>query len=93
MLLDERVVAAVRRDFAADDVDAIVARLSSLDLPLAGDGPHTRIEAALLVLAEGSRAQFDAAAAGAEIDWRDTLVAAGFADDDWPAKVDTFLAG
>jgi hypothetical protein len=86
------VVARVRRDFPAEEVAAVVARLSSLDLPLSGDGPHTRVEAALLVIAAGSWSRFARAAADAELDWRDTLVAAGFEHEDWPAKVDAFLA-
>ena len=92
-VLDERIVARIRRDFPADEVDAVVGRLRSLSLPLAGDGPHTRIEAALLALAAGSWSRLTAEAAQAEVDWRDTLVAAGFADDDWPAKVEAFLVG
>ena len=92
-MLDERIVARIRRDFPADEVDAVVDRLRSLSLPLAGEGPHTRIEAAVLALSGGSWSRLATEAAGAEIDWRDTLVAAGFADDDWPARVEAFLLG
>jgi hypothetical protein len=87
----------VQRDFAESegdaDADAVVARLASLDLPLAAGDTAERVQAALVLLAGGSWKRFEAAVAQAETDWRDTLVAAGLADGDWPARVEAFLAG
>jgi hypothetical protein len=42
---------------------------------------HERVRAAILRLSDGSLDSFEAAVGAANSDWRDVLVAAGFADD------------
>jgi hypothetical protein len=80
----------VRRDFGAA-ADAVLARLASLDPPLAGKQSRERIQAAIVLLAGGDPAELERAAALAEIDWRDVLVAAGLAHEDWPERLDAEL--
>jgi hypothetical protein len=40
---------------------------------------------AILLISRGDMQQFRAALGQVRQDWRDTLVAAGLADDDWPS--------
>lgn len=70
------------RLFPATQVDAVLDQLASTELPLAGDWPE-RIHLAILHLSRGDMHRFKHQLADARIDWRDTLVADGLANEDW----------
>ena len=90
-----RLERRVRRDFpdpgSADSVLQLLAELPSR----AGYGHEAlaseRVQAALVLLAIGNvrrlRQEIDLAMA----DWRDVLVAAGLADEDWSRRLDREL--
>jgi hypothetical protein len=74
----------VHRFFASAQADEVIAALDRSDLSL-GLGSADRVHFAILLLSEGDMQRFRVALSQATQDWRDTLVAAGLADDDWPA--------
>jgi hypothetical protein len=80
------VVAEVNRRFAGEDANRVVALLEKTELPLVRTTTDaSRIQLAILKLADGDIAAAETAAMRASIDWRDVLVAAGMADADWRA--------
>jgi len=70
------------RLFPADQSAAVLDQLASTELPLAGDWPE-RIHLAILHLSKGDIHRFKHQLADARIDWRDTLVADGLANENW----------
>lgn len=82
------IVREIQRTFAAADRDYVAAKLASTGLPMGAVAPPPRVHAAILWLAKGDRAKFDEALAGACTDWRDTLVAAGLANQNWKLVLD-----
>lgn len=92
--LSERLAAKLR----SDGVDLqTVDRLDSTDFS-GGRSVHDaswarhneRIHAAIVMVAE--RRGFDAALALAQTDWRDVVVDAGLADQDWGPRLDEWFA-
>jgi hypothetical protein len=87
-----RLKAAVARDFEPGSVDPVLIRLEGLDLPLMDtETGWERVQAAILVIASGGYVKFEEAASQAETDWRDVLVEAGLANEDWPERLDAQL--
>jgi len=75
MALSERIVQVVDRQFAPSQRDAALTAL------VAWQAPNDRIRLAALRLGDGDLAKLGSAIDLAKVDWRDLLVAAGFADD------------
>lgn len=50
-----------------------------------------RLQAAIVLSAGGSTSRLQEAVALAELDWRDLLVGAGLANEDWPTRLDREL--
>ncbi|MDH4021839.1 MAG: hypothetical protein OEW88_08315 [Gammaproteobacteria bacterium] len=86
--LEASIVKEIERSFAAADRDYISAKLANTGLPMGAVAPPPRVHAAILWLARGNRAKFDEVLAGACADWRDTLVAAGLASQNWKLVLD-----
>jgi hypothetical protein len=90
-----RVEARVQRDFpgpgAADGVldllDALPREAGYGQEMLAGE----RVRAAVILAAAGDLGRMRHAVDLAKADWRDVLMAAGLADEDWPARLDAEL--
>lgn len=80
-LASDRLTQRVLADFGASDV---------VD-PLIGDLDSERVQAAVVLWARGDIDRLRDAAALAHQDWRDALVRAGLADDDWPERLDAEL--
>jgi hypothetical protein len=84
----------VKQDFETGSVAPVLARLEGLELPLAdsqGEDGRERIQAAILLLADGRWSRFEHEADAAEADWRDVLVAADLAGEDWPERLNELL--
>jgi hypothetical protein len=82
----------VRSDFDSTSVEVVLNRLTELDLPfIESDEGRERVQAAIVLIARGRYEDFERAAALAETDWRDVLVAAGLANGDWPERLDDKL--
>jgi len=90
--VSQRVEQRVRSDFERGSIDPALARLAALELPLVDSAAgRERIQAAVVLAARGRWSAFEQLAALAEVDWRDVLVAAGLANDDWRARLDDQL--
>ncbi len=91
--LSARLTRLVHESWPAGSVAAVVAALTDLParLPSADGQDPERLQAALVLLADGRWTAWDEAVALARTDWRDLLVAAGLADADWRAVLDARL--
>jgi hypothetical protein len=49
------------------------------------------VQASVVLWAQGDWGRLEEAADVAQQDWRDALVRAGLADDDWPSRLDVAL--
>lgn len=91
VVLSPRVRRRMEVDYPGVDHERAVAVLVGLDLGAWRIGDHAagreRIHAALLRLARGDVRRLEQTAAEARVDWRDVLVAADLAGEDWPARV------
>jgi hypothetical protein len=81
-----RLARRIRDDFG-DDAELVLAALPELP----GYAASERVQAAVVKLADGDLGELDRQLREARIDWRDVLVAAGFAHEDWPERLDDFL--
>jgi hypothetical protein len=72
----------IGRFLAAKNVPEAIQAMETADLPFIS-GTSDRIQFALLLLARGNCERFKSELKQAQIDWRDTLVAAGLANEDW----------
>lgn len=91
--ISERVAARVARDYQRQQASQVIELLRSLDVPLVSSSDaFERVCAAILIEANGDAHRLVDAAGAAEVDWRDVLVSAGLAQEDWPERVDAALA-
>jgi crotonobetainyl-CoA:carnitine CoA-transferase CaiB-like acyl-CoA transferase len=81
--LEASILKEIQRSFAVEHRDYVTARLANTGLPMGAVAPPPRVHAAVLLLAAGDVAKFDDTLAGACADWRQTLVAAGLANQNW----------
>jgi len=72
------------RFFGPAQADDVIAALDGTKLPLIANNGE-RVLLGILLLSRGDMQKFRAVLEQARVDWRDTLVAAGLADEDWPA--------
>ena len=84
-----RMQALVRGTFA--DPDAVLSALRNLPHEAYGGQDPERVQAALVLLAEGSRKRFDEGLELLGKDWRDVLVWGGLGNADWPERLDEAL--
>lgn len=81
-----RLARRVQADFGADS-ELVLAELAELP----GYASSERVQAAIVRLARGDLGLLDRQLREARIDWRDVLVPAGLAHEDWPEQLDTYL--
>lgn len=81
--LEAAILKEIERSFAPPHRDYVSAKLASTGLPMGAVAPPPRVHAAILWLARGNVARFDQLLAAACADWRDTLAAAGLANQNW----------
>ena len=82
MSTSEIVRKQAHRIFGTAQADDVIAALDSTDLSLGLMGAD-RVHLAILLLSRGDTQRFRDVLRQARQDWRDTLVAADLADDDW----------
>jgi len=89
--LDRRI----RRDFPAPgSAGSVLEQLAGLPRRAGYDDEmlaSERVQAAIVLLAAGDIGRLRRAVDLAAADWRDVLVAAGLADEDWPVQLDREL--
>ena len=81
--LDPAVIAEARRLFDPRVVEDVLRRLATERLPMERSGPPSRVHIAVVWLSGGDLRRFDGELRAAARDWRDTLLAAGLANEDW----------
>lgn len=91
MKISPRVADRISQDFDTRDKAWVLDRLFSLDIGSSQVGLNERVCAAIVLVADGDVDRFVNAAALAERDWRDVLVSAGLAGEDWRARLDDAL--
>jgi hypothetical protein len=84
-VVSRRLVDKVRRDFSPTEADTVLELLDESagwagDLNEAG---RERIQAAIVLAADGDSRRLLWALALADLDWRDVLLAGGLAEGDW----------
>jgi hypothetical protein len=91
-MADDRLARRVRSDFPTGSAEDVLRRLTELAIS-SSDTAHwsERVQAAVVLCAGGDFTRFTWAYELALTDWRDVLVAAGLADEDWPDKLDREL--
>ena len=87
----ERLLLRIRRDFSPKDAAEVIGWLDGLRDTF-GHPYSERIQAALVLTASGDLRQFVAGARQRRIDWRDVLVSACLADEDWRERLDAELS-
>lgn len=86
--LEVSILNEIQRSFAPEHRDYVTTKLANTGLPMGAVAPPPRVHAAILWLAKGNVAKFDELLAGACVDWRDTLVAAALANQNWKLVLD-----
>lgn len=88
MHVSELVRNEVAARFSANEVPLVLARLAGTELPFLDGAARSRgrdrVHLAILMRADGSYHRFEASLALAARDWRDLLVSAGLAGENWP---------
>ena len=84
----QRITDRIERDFGTQAPE-VARRLEQLELPIARS--LERVQAAVLLCSGADLRKFDAAMALAALDWRDLLVNAGLADEDWASRLEAEL--
>lgn len=89
---ETRLERRIRRDFpepgSAPEILRLLAELPSHPEDYLGS---ERVHAAIVLLANGNLSRFRQALDLSRTDWRDVLMAAGLADEDWPDHLDREL--
>ncbi len=81
--LEASILREIQRSFAPEHRDHVTAKFANTGLPMGAVAPPPRVHAAILWLAKGDVSKFDQLLAAACADWRDTLAAAGLANQNW----------
>lgn len=92
-MISDRLQAYVRRYFPPDEVATILGLLAEAAYEEPGDTAEgtERIQAAIVLLADGDSERFLQAVVMAQGDWRDVLVAAGLAHEGWAEQLKASL--
>lgn len=85
-IVSKRLLRRIDRDFPEPGSAAAV-----IDMVTAVAGETERVQAAVVMLAEGDLALLRDACDLATLDWRDVLVNAGLAATDWPSRLEDEL--
>jgi hypothetical protein len=89
---ESRLSRRVRRDFPEPgSADEVLRLLSGLVWFPDHPAHSERVQAAVVILARGNVGRLKANLSLATTDWRDVLVAAGLANEDWPSRLDAEL--
>lgn len=86
-----RVAERIARDFEPARRPEVLRLIESLAITTRTSEGAERIGGAILIVARADIDRLVEAAALAEADWRDVLVAAGLQHDDWRARLDEAL--
>ncbi len=88
MEVSQTIEANVRGAYSAQDADAVLAALASMQEPPRAPewaATRTRVQIAALMIAGGDIELLHKAIKQSQVDWRDTLMAAGLGNSNWPS--------
>ena len=78
----------IAKRFSPTDAPTVQGLLEMTELPMLEDSEYQRdrdrVQLAILKILDGDVGNLHATVRMASIDWRDTLIAAGMANDNWP---------
>jgi hypothetical protein len=87
----ERLTRWIVAEFAAGSADQVITALRALSLDQFGGQNPERVQAALVVRTAGRWDRFTDNRTLLDQDWRDVLVQADLANEDWPHRLDAIL--
>ena len=82
-VLEDAVKDEAGKLFQGTDLSSVIQMLEQTALPMERSGPPSRVHIAVLWLSKGSISKFSTELENAACDWRDTLVDAGLANENW----------
>ena len=82
MQISKEMKSLIRDVFPASEAEPLLTAVASLEEDDSPE-PNQVIGAILILLKKGGPARLDAIIGAAARDWRDVLMGAGLADDDW----------
>jgi|SRR3569623_678748 len=86
--ISSTIEAKVRATFSPAEAATILSAFAEMkEPPLEGEWPVTRarVQAAILISARSNLSEVLKGIAGSQIDWRDTLMAGGLGESNWPS--------
>lgn len=87
----ERLTRWITAEFASGSADKVMAALLALSADQVGGQDPERVQAALVVRTSGMWDRFADNRKLLDQDWRDVLVRADLANEDWPHRLDAIL--
>jgi hypothetical protein len=90
-VVTRRVERYVQKHFDVSEAELVLAVLRDWRISYEEEPPNERLIAAVVLTADGRLDGVDDAFRTAEQDWRDLLVGAGLANDDWLTVLDARL--
>jgi hypothetical protein len=87
----DRLRRRIQRDFPPGTAEEVIKRIAALPAAITGKQNPERVQAALVLAAQGQWRRFDAILRLLDQDGRDVLVAGDLADADWPTRLDAQL--
>jgi hypothetical protein len=91
MEISPRLTRWINHQFPAGSAEMVLSELRELPEQVIGGQDPERIQAALVIRTAGDWHRFQQYLALAKSDWRDALVGAGLANQDWPSHLDALL--
>jgi hypothetical protein len=91
MEVSRRLTRWIESSFPAGSSEKVLAELRGLPAEVIGGQDPERMQAALVIRTGGDWHAFEECLRVAHSDWRDALVGAGLADQDWPHRLDKTL--
>jgi hypothetical protein len=86
-----RVERYVRRHFEETDAELVLDALREWRISYEAEPPNERLIAAVVLVADGRLEGVDEGFRLAELDWRDLLVAADLANEDWRSVLSSLM--
>ncbi|TCC20992.1 hypothetical protein [Kribbella speibonae] len=91
MEISPRLTRWINHHFPKGTAEMVLSELRDLPDQVLGRQDPERIHAALVIRTAGSWHRFQQHLTLAKTDWRDALVAADLANQDWPTQLDALL--
>jgi|GEM_PF-5303744 len=87
MQVSDRLTRWINREFPKGTAEPVLQILRDMPYEVIGGQDPERIHAALVLRTHGEWTSFKSNVALAHLDWRDALVCADLADEDWPQRL------